>query len=216
MAVAKCNQIFVDGKWRTYQPYIYSNNKWNKALTNIYTGEGWQEIPEVTWDFWDYAQGGNLNSEIEWGWGRKNMLTSGVNYWSDYEITSNNRIRIFDSSMKEGYWYGNNYSTIEPIYIPETANFLKVTYNIQNTGWNRANVGLIRQDASTAFDTSNGGQNYSTDTDGSGNTAAHTISIELSQELKGSRDFIIILNAWTRPGSAGTGGVYFRSVQFTT
>lgn len=216
MSIAKYNQIFVDGKWRTYQPYIYSNGMWNKALTNIYTNGAWQEIPEVTWDFWDYAQGGNLNSDIEWGWSRKEIRTGGIDYWSDYEITSNNRIRIYDSNMTAGYHYGNNYSTVNPVYIPETANFLKVTYSIQNTGYNNVNVGLILQDASNAFDISRGGQNYSTKEDGSGDTSAHTISIELSKELKGSRDFIIILNAWTKPGNSGSGGVYFRSVQFTT
>lgn len=122
--------------------------------------------------------------------------------------------------MTTGYWYGGNWSTTETVYVPESATYLKVTYfkDADASAYSRTNIGLILPTASNSFDTSGGGQTVSRPLSPlmSGSTI-YTLSLTLSDNVKGTNDFVVSLTGWMQNNSASpntTGDLYFKKVWF--
>ena len=219
MAIAKYNQIYLNDKWRVYQPYVYHDGSWQKALTNIYTNEVWNEIGQPPWVLWDDAQGGQVDENTSWQKAKFTTLVNGIDITANTSL-SNNRMRVYRNNMTTGYWYGGNWSTTETVYVPESATYLKVTYfkDADASAYSRTNIGLILPTASNSFDTSGGGQTVSRPLSPlmSGSTI-YTLSLTLSDNVKGTNDFVVSLTGWMQNNSASpntTGDLYFKKVWF--
>ena len=218
MAIAKYNQIFIDGKWRTYQPYAYSNGIWHKALTNIYTNGEWQEIPEIPWVLWDNTQGGQTDENTEWVKAKFSTLSGGIDATANTNI-SNSKLHVYQDNMVTGNWYGGNWSTSTTVLVPNTAKTLKVTYNkaSSSSGVARANISLILPTAKNAFDTSGGGLGITQSGNTMSGSTVYTLTLNLSEEIKGTDKFVVSLTGWMQNNASypnTRGDVYFNKVWF--
>ena len=185
----KVNQIFVDGKWKTYQPYIFHNGVWREARTNIYNGNEWIEIPKIPLVFFDTTYLENI-------------------VWDEtfYTLFSNNVANKTGLNQERGIHYYTEYTNgaaniSTPVFIPCGVKALKVKlgrYWEGGRSFPKCSFGFLPNKTGIKMtDTSSGGVlvnetlNFNSSTAGYQST---TYSLTIPEDYKGSEDYRIIIN----------------------
>lgn len=216
-------QIFSNGKWNEYSPYIYHNKEWKEAIPYLYHNGNWINFPSVNFPFYLLDDGyidGILWNKDHFDPIKDYSSTNQYEYATNPDIIDSNGNRqintiTYEDSEKNKISRnvisayssrGNvavNWST--PIKIPKQATAIKFYlgyyyYGGSNNPRSRPHyqVGFLRKDASHMQDTQKGYGVLTEEKELNFNNGANycfgTISLKIDEELRGQKDYRVVIN----------------------
>lgn len=204
------NQIYYNNEWRNTEPYIYHNGIWRRAFPNIYHNNQWIEMGEISWVLW------SADEKVEWQSQYFNNMTYENTSIAVSAITDikDDCLYFYQENKKDGRWRGNNWSTLDTIYIPKEAKTLKVSFNkgAINTAYARVNIGLILPTETDSFN-SIIGVSY---TSSLSQAQTYTLSLNLIEDVIGTKDYLVVVNGWMQSdmNTSYHGALYIQKVWF--